>query len=148
LAAIRTNYATIAERVYWGIQTKDFALSKGITLEYYNLCQQLWVKLRNVFVNVLKGDESALRKAILNGRAAKKVAIQLQKRGMRGLEELNGLSGMSGLGSLGSVAASIASAQAFLAPIVAFLSRFKNVLPFAKKAAAGAKVFVAKRRSK
>jgi len=144
LIAMRTNLGTIAERIYWGMQTKDFALSKGIGLQYYNLCQTLWAMTRKTFVNVLKGDESALRKAILNGRAAKKIAVQLKRRGMTGVEEVSGISGIYGLGTP-VAAASVSSAASFLAPLIAFIKRnFKNIASVVKT---GVK-FIAKRRNK
>lgn len=145
LTAMRTNFGTIAERAYWGLQTKDFALSKGISLQYYNAAQALWEQTRKTFVNVLKGDESALRKAILNGRAAKKVATQLKKRGMRGVEEVSGLSGTHGLGAA-VASASIASATAFLTPLIAFIKRNFSNIKISDVAKKGV-TFIAKRRS-
>ena len=114
LVAMRTNFAKLAEKAYWGLQTPDFAASKGIKSDYYKSCVTLWEKLQKVFVDKLAGKESAIRKAILNGRAAKKIAKLLKKKGMSGTTEE--LFGFGGLGVVEET--TVVAAMAFLTPII------------------------------
>lgn len=134
ITAMRTNLATIAERCYWAIQGQSFSTSKGITPVYYNACVRLYDMVKKVFVNVLKGDESALRTAIVNGRAAKKIALVLKGKGMRGVEEVSGFGSVHGLGAV-VAATSTAAAATFLAPIIAFVKKnFSSIKMVASKA--------------
>lgn len=114
LTAMRINFNKIAEKLYWGYFSQAEATAKGINADYYAKCVELLAKAKAVFVGKLKGDESALKKAIMNGRAAKKIASQLKKRGMRGLGELFGLNG-PGLGVV--TEATVTAALAFLTPL-------------------------------
>lgn len=121
LTAMRINFSMIAEKAYWGYQTREFAASKGVNTEYYAKCVELLTKVRKIFIGTLKGDESALKKAIVNGRAAKKIALQLKKRGMNGVENLMGLGSLSSLGAVAE--ATVVSAMSFLTPIVTMMSK-------------------------
>lgn len=116
LMAMRTNFVKIAEKAYWGFQTKEFAMSKGIKPDYYDACLKVKDKLLKVFVEKLGGNESAIKKAIMNGRAAKKIAKLLKAKGMSGTTEE--LYGLGGLGSAAAAGASITAAMAALAPII------------------------------
>ncbi len=116
LMAMRTNFLKISEKVYWGFQTKEFAMSKGIKADYYDSCVQVKNKLLKVFVDKLGGNESAIKKAVMNGRAAKKIAKLLKAKGMSGTTEE--LYGLGGLGSAVAAGASITAAMAALAPII------------------------------
>lgn len=116
LMAMRTNFVKMGEKAYWGFKTKEFALSKGINAEYYNACLKLKDKLLKVYVDRLGGNESAIKKAVMNGRAAKKVAKLLKAKGMSGTTEE--LFGLGGLGSAAAAGASITAAMAVLAPII------------------------------
>lgn len=132
LLAMRTNFAFIAERAYWGYQTKAFATSRGITPEYYDRCLQLLNKIRKTFIGVLKGDESALKLAIVNGRAAKRIALQLKNNGMSGVENLMGFGSVEGLGAVS--AATITAATSFITPIVNAMQKlFSGVSMFVKR---------------
>ncbi len=116
LMAMRTNFLKMGEKIYWGFQTKEFALSKGIKSDYYDACIVSKNKMLKVFVDRLGGNESAIKKAVMNGRAAKKVAKQLKAKGMSGTTEE--LFGLGGLGSAAAAGASITAAMAVLAPII------------------------------
>jgi hypothetical protein len=119
IMAMRTNFAKLAEKAYWGYQTREFAASKGINSEYYDDCVKALAKIQNVFVQKLGGNESTIKKAITNGRAAKKIAKMLKAKGMSGTTEE--LFGLGGLGSAAAAGASITAAMAFLAPIIKFI---------------------------
>lgn len=116
LMAMRTNFLKMAEKIYWGFQTKEFAMSKGIKSDYYDACVTSKNKMLKVFVDRLGGNESAIKKAVMNGRAAKKVAKLLKAKGMSGTTEE--LFGLGGLGSAAAAGASITAAMAVLAPII------------------------------
>lgn len=128
IMAMRTNFAKIAEKAYWGYFTREQAKAKGITDEYYDACVAIKNKLLKVFVERLGGNESTLKKPIMNGRAAKKIAKLLKKKGMSGTTgQLFGLSG-AGLGvvAAASSTATITAAMAFLAPIIKMISGMKG----------------------
>jgi hypothetical protein len=116
LMAMRTNFLKMAEKIYWGFQTRAFAMSKGINPDYYGACVRSKDRILKVFVDRLGGNESAIKKAIMNGRAAKKVAKLLKAKGMNGTTEE--LFGLGGLGSAAAAGASITAAMAVLAPII------------------------------
>lgn len=142
IVAMRTNLATIAERSFWGLQSRDFAKSKGISDDYYDACVRLYALTKKIFVNILKGDESALKSAILNGRAAKKVATVLKRQGMSGVEEVSGLGLVEGLGVV-AAATSTAAATSFLVPIIAFVKKnFSSI----KMVASSGTTFIKKRK--
>jgi hypothetical protein len=126
IAAMRTNFAKIAEKAYWGFQTREFAKSKGISDAYYDACVKLKQKLVEIFVKKLGGDEGTIRKPIFNGRAAKKIAKTLKSKGMSGsTSELFGLgSDVSGLGVVAET--SIVAAMAFLTPLIKLVSDMKK----------------------
>jgi len=113
LIAMRTNFGFIAEKAYWAYQTEAFAKSKGISSDYWKKSKQLLDRITKTFVGTLKGDASALKKAIVNGRAAKKTTKQLKKKGMTGLGALMGLGVVE--------AATISAAAAFITPILTFM---------------------------
>jgi hypothetical protein len=120
LMAMRTNFLHMGEKVYWGFQTKEYALKRGIKPDYYDACLKVKTRLINAYVNKLGGNESAIKKAVMNGRAAKKIAKLLKAKGMSGTTEA--LFGMDGLGSAIAAGASITAAMAALAPILKMIS--------------------------
>ena len=116
LMAMRTNFLKMGEKVYWGFQTKEYAIAKGIKPDYYDACLKVKTRLVNTYVNKLGGNESAIKKAVMNGRAAKKIAKLLKAKGVSGTSEA--LFGLGGLGSAVAAAGSITAAMAVLAPII------------------------------
>lgn len=127
IMAMRTNFSKIAEKAYWGYFTREQAKAKGITDEYYDACVAVLKKLLKVFVERLGGNESTLKKPIMNGRAAKKIAKLLKKKGMSGTtEELFGLGSGLGVVAAAGSAATITAAMAFLAPIIKMISGMKG----------------------
>lgn len=122
IMAMRINFAKLAERAYWGYQSESFAISKGIPKDYYQSCVVLLAKIEKVFVQTLAGNQSAIKKAIINGRAAKKIAKLLKAKGMSGTTEA--LFGLGGLGAEPvSDTAIVTSALAFLTPLVVLMSK-------------------------
>lgn len=129
IMAMRTNFAKIAEKAYWGYQTREFARSKGISDSYYDACVKVKDKIVKTFVKVLGGDEGTIRKPIMNGRAAKKISKALKKKGMSGsTSELFGLGSVNGLGVVAAAASAttITAAMAFLTPIIKMIADMKK----------------------
>lgn len=129
IMAMRTNFAKIAEKAYWGYQTREFARSKGISDSYYDACVKIKNKIVDTFVKKLGGDEGTIRKPIMNGRAAKKISKALKKKGMSGSTgELFGLGSVNGLGVVTAAASAttITAALAFLTPIIKMITGFKK----------------------
>jgi hypothetical protein len=125
--AMRVNFAKIAEKAYWGYQTREFAKSKGISDAYYDACVKIKDKIVQVFVKKLGGDEGTIRKPIFNGRAAKKISKALKKKGMSGsTSELFGLGSGLGVAAAAISTTTITAALAFLAPIIKMISGFKK----------------------
>jgi hypothetical protein len=135
LVAMRTNFAKIAEKAYWAYKTRSEAKAAGISDDYYNKSLQLLEKIRKPFIKVLKGEESALKKSIINGRAAKKVSKAMKGLGYPG--STGELAGLNALGSAAAAGTSVATALAFLTPIIQWVNKSFKAKPGAKADADG-----------
>ncbi len=122
IMAMRTNFAKMAEKAWWGYQTWEYAKSKGITEDFYKACVDLLNKIKRVYIDKLGGNESAIKKPIMNGRAAKKIAKAAKKKGMSGLDSLYGL-GDLGVATAAASATTITAAMAFITPILAWIKK-------------------------
>jgi len=122
IMAMRTNFGKMAEKAWWGYQTWEYAKSKGITEEYYKACVDLLNKIKRIYIDKLGGNESAIKKPIMNGRAAKKIAKAAKKKGMSGLSALYGLDGL-GVVTAAASATTITAAMAFITPILAWIKK-------------------------
>ncbi len=123
IMAMRTNFGKMAEKAWWGYQTWEYAKSKGISQAYYKACVELLAKIKKIYIDKLGGNESAIKKPIMNGRAAKKIAKQAKKKGMSGgFEELYGLGGL-GVVTAAASATTITAAMAFITPILAWIKK-------------------------
>lgn len=118
LVGMKTNALRIASRIYWALRPEEEALKAGVSKSFYQKAVKGLEFIKKIFLNKLAGSESALRKAIITGRAAK-VAMKLAKKG-----KLNGFDGLMGVDGLGVVAtATVAAAMTFLTSIAAFLTK-------------------------
>lgn len=88
LLAMKINFGRFASRAYWALVPESVARAKGVTPDYINRSKQAYEALKRVFVKTLKGKEENLKKAILNGRAAKKVGNKSVKGYLSGLDAL------------------------------------------------------------
>jgi hypothetical protein len=136
LVAMRTNFARLGEKAYWGYFTQAEAAAKGVDAEFYNASVTLLNKIKRVFIKTLKGTDLALKKAIINGRAAKRAQLLAKKRGAMGsvgdFYGMHGCNSVSGLG-VAVAAASITSAMAFITPLVAQMKSIFKGLKFRKR---------------
>jgi hypothetical protein len=118
LVGMKTNVLRIASRAYWALFPETDALNAKVSKSYYDKAQRCYAYLKTIFVTKLKGDESALQKAIITGRAAK-IAKKLAAKG-----KLNGIDELAGLSGLGVIAAAtVTAAMGFLTTIAAFFTK-------------------------
>ncbi|MBX3165588.1 MAG: hypothetical protein KF900_14020 [Bacteroidetes bacterium] len=89
IVAMKVNFGRLASRAYWGYFSQAEAAKAGVTASYHSKAVQAKNKLEETFVQKMKGDAAALKKAIITGRAAKVVA-KLAK-GVKGLGALKNL---------------------------------------------------------
>jgi len=113
LVAMKTNFGRLASRAVWAIRPASEATAAKVSPAYVAKSTQLYNRLRSVFVNTLKGNESALKKAILTGRAAK-VSNKMANKGK--LKSVDVLMGINGLGVV--TEASVTAALAFITPVI------------------------------
>lgn len=69
LAAMKTNFLKIASKLKWGYLTEAEAKEQGFDMAEWAKSKTSLTKAENMFVNVLKGNPQAFKKAILTGRA-------------------------------------------------------------------------------
>lgn len=120
LLAMKTNFGRLASRAYWGYFSEAEAKKAGVTSSYWNKSKQALAQIEKVFVQKLKGTSDALKKAIITGRAAKKVAKLSGKGKLSGLDYIEGVNVVNGLGVV--AAATITAALTFLTPLVKLFS--------------------------
>jgi len=119
LVAMKTNFGRIGSRAYWGLFSEAEAKKAGITSSYWKKAKTAYDQIKRVYINVLKGEESALRKAIITGRAAKKAP------GLKGLGYSDGIDHLIGFNGLGEPvsAATITAALSFLTPLLQLVNK-------------------------
>lgn len=120
LAAMKTNFARLASRAYWAYFTQAEAAKYGVSANYYARAKQLQQALEKTFVGKLKGQSSALQKAIVTGLAAKTSKRLAQKGKMNGIDALNGL---TGLGIDPATDTVIASSMVVLTPLIVMAAK-------------------------
>lgn len=69
LAAMKTNFLKIAARLKWGYLTEAEARTHDFDIAEWKKSKDALKKAENLFVNTLKGNPEAFKKAILTGRA-------------------------------------------------------------------------------
>lgn len=118
LVAMKTNTLRIASRIYWALLPEAEALKAGVSKSFYQKALKGYAFIKKMFADRMAGEESALKKAIITGRAAK-VAKKLAAKG-----KLNGIDELMGVSGLGVVAtATIAAAMTFLTAVAGFLTK-------------------------
>ncbi len=105
LLALKLNVKGMASKLKWAYAGKEQAQRKGISTEKWNQSQEALKKVESLFADKLQGRRSALKKAILNGKAG----------GLSG--ELGSIGELKGLGEPVS-AASAATLMATASPII------------------------------
>lgn len=118
LVAMKTNTLRIASRIYWALMPEEEAIKAGVSRSFYQKALKGYAFIKKMFSDRMAGEESALKKAIITGRAAK-VAKKLAAKG-----KLNGIDELMGVSGLGVVAtATVAAAMTFLTAVAAFLTK-------------------------
>jgi len=102
LAALKADFRKIASKLKWAYATPQQAQGKGVSPEVHSRSKGALQKIDNLFVGKLKGRPSALKKAILGGRAG-------------------GLDGHTSLGEPVTLAASLAAATPVLIAAIKIL---------------------------
>ena len=125
LVAMKTNFAKIASRLYWGYFPLADAKKAGVSEDYWNRAVKGIAMISKVF-HTIGGEDKNLRKAIITGRAAKKV----KTHAMTGLGSICGIDyiingGMTtNLQGLGTVTgATIATAMTVLTGVIAAIGK-------------------------
>lgn len=111
LAALKINLKNMASKLKWAYATQQQAAQNGISAEQWQGAKQALVKIERLFADKLQGKRSALREAILQGRAG----------GLNGKFDPS-TSGLSGLGEPISLGASIAAATPLIVAAVKILN--------------------------
>ncbi|CAN0010061.1 unnamed protein product [Chrysoparadoxa australica] len=107
---MKTNVKQIAEKLKWGYASKDQAARKGISESQWKKSQVALQRVERLFADKLQGSRTALKNAILKGRAG----------GLNGSLSPSAYD-MSGLGEPVSIAASIAAATPVIVAAVKIL---------------------------
>ncbi len=109
LAAMKTNFLKMAEKLKWGYLTESEARDHGFNAEEWQHAREALNKTEKLFVNVLQGKAENLKKAILTGRAG----------GLNGIETSEDL----GYVVAASAGAAVTTALPFIKKVVGFLKK-------------------------
>ena len=90
LMALKLDIKKMASKLKWGYATKEQAAKKGITVQQWEKSKNALAKVEKMFVDKLQGKNSALKNAILKGKAG----------GLNGIED----DSFEGLGIIPAVA--------------------------------------------
>ncbi len=69
LLAMKLNVKKMAGKLKWGFATKEEAAKKGISVQEWEKSKKALEKVEKLFVDKLQGKKSALKNAILKGKA-------------------------------------------------------------------------------
>jgi hypothetical protein len=69
LMALKLDIKKMASKLKWGYATKEQASKKGITVQQWEKSKNALAKVEKMFVDKLQGKNSALKNAILKGKA-------------------------------------------------------------------------------
>lgn len=105
LLAMQTNLFHMAEHLKWGYLTEDEARKQGFDMVEWAKCRDSLKNTEEMYTKVLQGEATALRDAILKGRAGNVNTVSL---GALGVEPV-------------TTAATTAAATGFLAKIKAWI---------------------------
>ena len=76
LMALKLDIKKMASKLKWGYATKEQASKKGITVQQWEKSKNALAKVEKMFVDKLQGKNSALKNAILKGKAGGLSGIQ------------------------------------------------------------------------
>lgn len=110
LAAMKINLKSMASKLKWAYATQQQAAQKGVSAGQWQRAKQALAKIERLYADKLQGKRSALRDAILKGRAG----------GLNGELDPSAYD-LSGLGEPISIGASIAAATPIIVAAVKIL---------------------------
>jgi hypothetical protein len=96
LLAMKLNLKKMASKLKWGYATKEQAAAKGISTQAWEQSKNALAKIEKLFVGKLQGKGSALKNAVLKGKAG----------GLNGIDEETEISGL-GIAPAAALAAAI-----------------------------------------
>lgn len=96
LLAMKLNMKKMASRIKWGYATREQAAAKGVTAQEWEKSKSALTKIEKLFVDKLQGKTSALRNAVLKGKAG----------GLSGVDESTEITGL-GVAAAATLAAAV-----------------------------------------
>jgi len=96
LLAMKLNLKKMASKIKWGYATREQAAAKGISAQEWEKSKNALAKVEKLFVDKLQGKKSALRNAVLKGKA----------KGLSGLDEETEITGL-GVAAAATLAAAV-----------------------------------------
>jgi hypothetical protein len=96
LLAMKLNLKKMASKIKWGYATKEQAAAKGISVQEWEKQKNALSKVEKLFVDKLQGKKSALKNAVLKGKA----------KGLSGVDEETEISGL-GIAAAATLAAAV-----------------------------------------
>jgi hypothetical protein len=96
LLAMKLNLKKMASKIKWGYATKEQAAVKGISSQEWEKQKNALAKVEKLFVDKLQGKKSALKNAVLKGKA----------KGLSGLDEETEITGL-GVAAAATLAAAV-----------------------------------------
>jgi hypothetical protein len=96
LLAMKLNIKKMASKLKWGYATKEQAAAKGISTQQWEKSKNAVAKVEKLFVDKLQGKKSALKNAVLKGKAG----------GLNGVDEETDISGL-GVVAVATLAAAV-----------------------------------------
>jgi hypothetical protein len=96
LLAMKLNLKKMASKIKWGYATKEQAAAKGISAQEWEKQKNALAKVEKLFVDKLQGKKSALKNAVLKGKA----------KGLSGLDEETEIAGL-GIAAAATLAAAV-----------------------------------------
>lgn len=96
LLAMKLNLKKMASKLKWGYATKEQAAAKGISVQEWEKSKNALAKIEKLFADKLQGKKSALKNAILKGKAG----------GLSGIDEETDISGL-GVAAAATLAAAV-----------------------------------------
>ncbi len=96
LLAMKLNLKKMASKIKWGYATKEQAAAKGISAQEWEKQKNALAKVEKLFADKLQGKKSALKNAVLKGKA----------KGLSGLDEETEITGL-GVAAAATLAAAV-----------------------------------------
>ncbi|OYU95615.1 MAG: hypothetical protein CFE21_10775 [Bacteroidetes bacterium B1(2017)] len=69
LLALKLNLGQMGSKLKWAYGTKEQAAAKGVSADSWQKSKNALAKIENLFADKLQGDRTAMKNAILNGKA-------------------------------------------------------------------------------